>query len=174
MESLEKSVPVAEGAEDAEDTQHGKFLTFDVSGELFGISIRYVTEIIGIQPVTFVPEVPDYVKGIINLRGKVVPVIDMRLKFKKEAIPYTDRTCVVVVDIDDISIGLIVDSVAEVLTIADENIVPPPSYRTGFQNRYINGIGKVGEGVVLLLDCHRILSPDEVDSINTAAGHSPV
>ena len=169
MENNEKSLMTATGnAEGSEDTQHGKFLTFNIGEERFGLSICFVTEIIGIQPVTFVPEVPDYVKGIINLRGKVVPVIDMRLKFKKEAIGYTDRTCVIVVDIEDISIGLIVDSVDEVLDIADDQIVPPPSYRTGFQNRYINGIGKVGENVVLLLDCEKIISTDDLGSISNA------
>lgn len=152
-----------------EDTQQGKYLTFELGKEAFGMEIRFVTEIIGIQPVTFVPEVPDYVKGIINLRGKVIPVIDMRLKFKKEEIDYTDRTCIIVIDIEEISIGLIVDSVAEVLNIGDDNIVPPPSYKTGFQNRYIKGIGKVGESVVLLLDCKKLISEDDLNTINNAA-----
>lgn len=149
-----------------EDTQHGKFLTFQLGKEVFGIEIRYVTEIIGMQPITFVPEVPEYVKGIINLRGKIIPVIDMRLKFKKEAAPYDDRTCIIVIDIKDISIGLIVDCVSEVLPIPDENIVPPPSYKTGFQNRYIKGIGKVENDVKLLLDCEKIISDNDMETIS--------
>lgn len=164
MENMETQLAIT----GEEDTQHGKYLTFELGKETFGIEIRFVTEIIGIQPITFVPEVPDYVKGIINLRGKVIPVIDMRLKFKKEPIEYNDRTCIIVIDIEDISIGLIVDSVAEVSNVGDENIVPPPSYKTGFQNRYIKGIGKVGEAVILLLDCQKLISQDDLESISVA------
>lgn len=163
MENAETQLAVS----GEEDTQHGKYLTFALENELFGIEIKFVTEIIGMQPVTFVPEVPNYIKGIINLRGKVIPVIDVRLKFKKEPMEYNDRTCIVVIDIEDVSIGLIVDSVSEVLDIKDENIVPPPSYKTGFQNRYIKGIGKMSESVVLLLDCQKIISPDDLDSIRS-------
>ncbi|MFT9055149.1 MAG: chemotaxis protein CheW [Ethanoligenens sp.] len=165
MEDMEQQLTVA----GEEDTQRGKYLTFELGKETFGIEIKFVTEIIGIQPITFVPEVPDYVKGIINLRGKVIPVIDMRLKFKKEPIGYTDRTCIIVIDIEEILLGLIVDSVAEVMNINDENIVPPPSYKTGFQNRYIKGIGKVDTSVVLLLDCKKLISDDDLDAINNAA-----
>jgi purine-binding chemotaxis protein CheW len=148
-----------------EDTQHGKFLTFQLGEEVFGIEINFVTEIIGMQPITFVPEVPDYVKGIINLRGKIIPVIDMRLKFKKEPAEYNDRTCIIVIEITDIALGLIVDSVADVLNISDENIVPPPNYKTGFHNRYIKGIGKVDNNVKLLLDCEKIISENELGVI---------
>ena len=148
-----------------EDTQKGKFLTFALGKEFYGIEIRYVTEIIGIQPITEVPEVPAYVKGIINLRGKIIPVIDVRLKFRKEAIEYDDRTCIIVIDIQNISVGLIVDNVAEVLAIPEEGIVPPPNTKVGFHNRYIKGIGKVGNDVKLLLECERLLSDDEVEMI---------
>ena len=116
-----------------EDTQHGRFLTFALGKEVYGMEIKYVTEIIGMQGITVVPEVPIFVKGIINLRGKIIPVIDVRLKFKKEAIPYGDRTCIVVIDIDEVSVGLIVDLVTEVLTIPDEDIAPPPSSKTGIE-----------------------------------------
>lgn len=147
-----------------EDTQHGKYLTFQLGKEVFGIEISYVTEIIGIQQITYVPEVPDYVKGIINLRGKIIPVIDVRLKFKKPPVEYDDRTCVIVIDIKDTSIGLIVDCVSEVIDIKDDSIVPPPSYKTGFQNKYIKGIGKVGENVKLLLDCEKIITDKDVET----------
>ena len=153
--------------DEVEDTQHGRFLTFSIGREVFGIEIEYVTEIIGIQPITEVPEVPAYVKGIINLRGKIIPVIDVRLKFGKEPELYNDRTCIIVIDIDKVSIGLIVDNVSEVLSITDDNIVPPPDYKTGFQNRYIKGIGKVGSNVKLLLDCDKLLRDDEKDVIRT-------
>lgn len=144
-----------------EDTQYGKYLTFYLGKEVYGIKIRYVTEIIGIQPITVIPEVPSFMKGIVNLRGKIIPVIDVRLKFKKEPVEYDDRTCIIVIDIND-SVGLIVDSVAEVLTISDDNISQPPNYKSAFQNRYIDGIGKVGNDVKILLDCDKLLNDEEL------------
>jgi len=152
--------------ETAEDTQKGKFLTFSIGKEAYGFEIKHVTEIIGIQEITEVPELPIYVKGIINLRGKIIPVMDIRLRFKKEPREYNDRTCIIVIDIRDISIGLIVDHVAEVVVIEPENIVPPPAIKTGFHNRYIKGIGKVGSEVKLLLDCNKLLNDEEIDTIN--------
>ncbi len=148
-----------------EDTLKGRFLSFSFGEEIFALEIKYVTEIVGIQPITPVPEVPDFVKGIINLRGKVIPVIDMRIKFRKPTCDYNDRTCIIVVDIREISVGLIVDNVEEVLSISDENIVPPPDYRTGIQNRYIKGIGMVDSKVILLLDCARLLSEEELEEL---------
>ena len=150
-----------------EDTQHGRFLTFALGNEVFGLEIRYVTEIVGIQPITQIPETPLFVKGVINLRGKIIPVIDMRLKFKKTPNEYNDRTCIIVIDIKDISVGLIVDNVAEVVTIADENIVSPPSYSTGSQNRYIKGIGKVQKEVKLLLDCDKLFSKSDFEAVES-------
>ena len=147
--------------EKQEDTQQGRYLTFSLGEEVFGLEIRYVTEIIGIQPVTKVPEVPSFIKGIINLRGKIIPVIDMRLKFRKEPIPYNDRTCVIVIDTQEIMVGLIVDSVAEVINIGEEHIVPPPDQKTGMHNKYIQGIGKVNDDVKLLLDCESLLDGDD-------------
>lgn len=140
-----------------EDTQYGRYLTFSVDNEIYGIPICSVTEIIGIQPVTFVPDVPDYVKGIINLRGKVIPVIDLRLRFKKQEAPYSERTCIIVIDQEGVSIGLIVDGVEEVLRIADENIVPPPALKSGGRNKFIKSISNREGRVVLILDCERIL-----------------
>jgi purine-binding chemotaxis protein CheW len=141
-----------------EDTQKDRYLTFSIGTESFGVDIKYVTEIIGIQPITIVPEVPDYVKGIINLRGKIIPVIDIRLKFKKESIEYDDRTCIIVVEVDEVIAGFIVDNVTEVITIAGDDIVPPPEYKECFQNNYIKNIGKTPNGIKLLLDCQMILS----------------
>lgn len=148
-----------------EDTQKGRFLTFSIEKETYGIEITYVTEIIGIQPITEIPELPEYVKGIINLRGKIIPVMDVRLRFKKEPREYNDRTCVIVIDIESISIGLIVDSVSEVLTIPDADIVPPPEvHKSG--NKYIKGIGKVESEVKLLLDCKKLINEDEMDRLS--------
>lgn len=148
-----------------EDTLKDRFLTFEIGGESYGIEIRYVTEIIGLQPITVVPELPDYIRGIINLRGKIIPVMDVRLRFKKPFREYNDRTCVVVVDINEVSIGLIVDSVSEVLTIAEEEIVPPPELSKS-SNKYIKGIGKAGNSVKLLIDCNRLLNEKETESIS--------
>lgn len=160
---MEKVSPELDYVE--EDTQKGKFLTFSIGKEDYGIEIKYVTEIIGIQDITEVPELPDYIKGIINLRGKIIPVMDVRIRFRKPFREYNDRTCVIVVDIHEISLGLIVDYVCEVLDIQDEHIVPPPDFKTGFNNRYVRGIGKVGTGVKLLLDCDKLLNENEASAI---------
>lgn len=152
--------------EELEDTQKDKFLTFTIGRGEYGIEIRFVTEIIGIQAITEVPELPDYIKGIINLRGKIIPVMDVRLRFKKEAMEYNDRTCIIVIDIRDISIGLIVDTVSEVMSIAEQDIVPPPDAKTGFHNRYVKGIGKIGNSVKLLLNCDKLLNDDEIEDLS--------
>ena len=147
-----------------EDTQKGKFLTFSLENEFYGIEIKYVIEIIGLQPITEVPELPEYIKGIINLRGKIIPVMDVRLRFKKPYREYNDRTCVIVIEINHISIGLIVDSVSEVLSIQEENIVPPPDINKS-GNKYIKGIGKVGNEVKLILNCDKLLSDNEIENL---------
>lgn len=146
--------------EDEEDTQKDKYLTFWLGKETYGIDIRVVIEIIGIQPITDVPEVPPYVKGIINLRGKIIPVIDMRLRFKREFKEYNDRTCIIVIEVNEIHIGLIVDGVSEVITIEEENVVPPPDLKSS-QNKYIRGIGKSEGAVTLLLDWNRLFSEED-------------
>ncbi len=140
-----------------EDSMHGQFLIFSVGEEEFGVKIRHVTEIISIQPINVLPEVPEYIKGLINLRGKIIPVIDMRLRLKKKQIDYTERTCIIVIETRQISAGLIVDKVAEVMTIDDENIVSPPDIQSHAANKYISGIGKVGDSIKLLLDCEILL-----------------
>ncbi len=161
---MEKKMDETELLEQEEDTQKDRFLTFQIGNEVYGIEIKCVTEIIGIQPITEVPELPDYIRGIINLRGKIIPVMDVRLRFKKEEVEYNDRTCVIVVDIGGVSIGLIVDNVSEVLTIPEEEIVAPPDVKSG-GNRYIKGIGKVENQVKLLLDCDRLLNEQEIDTL---------
>lgn len=148
-----------------EDTQKDKFLTFFLGNEFYGIEIKYVTEIIGIQPITEVPELPEYIKGIINLRGKIIPVMDVRIRFKKPVKEYNDRTCVIVIDIRNLSIGLIVDSVSEVLSIPGENIVSPPEVNNPVGNRYIKGIGKVRNDVKLILNCSKLLNDDEITDL---------
>ncbi|MDF2843980.1 MAG: chemotaxis signal transduction protein [Herbinix sp.] len=154
-------IVIQEEFEQEEDTQKGKYLTFSMGNETYGMEIRYVTEIIGIQPITEVPELPNYIRGIINLRGKIIAVMDVRLRFKKEYLEYNDRTCIVVIDTKDMLIGLIVDSVSEVLAISEDEIVAPPDINKNSQ-KYIKAIGKTGSEVKLLLDCEKLLSDNEI------------
>ena len=148
-----------------EDTQKGKYLTFVLGNESYGIGIEYVTEIIGILPITEVPELPVFIRGIVNLRGRIIPVMDMRLRFKKDFVDYNERTCIIVVDIRENSVGLIVDQVSEVTNITDEDIVDQPMLSSGVTNQYIKSIGKVGSDVKLLLDCDKLLTHHEYDMI---------
>ena len=148
-----------------EDAQKGRFLDFLVGNESFGIEITYVTEIIGIQSVTEMPDMPNYVKGIINLRGRIIPLIDVRLRFGKEPKPYDDRTCVIVVGVNGFSYGLIVDSVSEVMSIPDEEIVPLPGINSANGNRFVKNIGKTANGIVLIVDCEKLLTADEIGEI---------
>jgi len=111
--------------DEEDDKNGGQYLTFSVENESYGLDIIYVTEIIGMQRVTEVPELPEYVRGIINLRGKIIPVMDIRLRFEKPFREYDEKTCIVVVEIQDISVGIIVDAVSEVITIREEEIVLP-------------------------------------------------
>ena len=145
-----------------EDVMQGKYLTFQVQDGEYGIEIRYVTEIIGVQDITPVPHTHQYVRGIINLRGTIVPVIDMRLRFAHEEVPYTDRTCIIVLSMEDVNIGLIVDEVQEVSTIEDENIQPPP--KTGgatVKSDFIKAIGMFGDSVKQLLDINKVFEVEE-------------
>ncbi|MBE6830395.1 MAG: purine-binding chemotaxis protein CheW [Ruminococcaceae bacterium] len=148
--------------QEEQDTQHGKFLTFALDEEFYGIEICYVTEIVGVQKISVLPGAPPYIKGVINLRGRIIPVADMRLRFRKEVVPYTSRTCIIVVEIGDCTVGLIVDEVREVAMIPDECVAPPPDMKIGYRNRFIKGIGKAGDTVQLLLDCEQLFKEDEV------------
>ena len=147
--------------EEWEDTQQGRYLTFLVDGEALGVEIGYVKEIIGIQPIARLPDTPAYVKGVINLRGKIIPVIDMRLKFHKQPEEYTDRTCVIVVDTAARIAGLIVDQVTEVLRIERDDIVPPPE-ESAASGGYVEGIGKADGQVKLLLDIEKLLTRESI------------
>ena len=147
-----------------EDSQKDKYLTFIVDGETYGIEIRHVTEIIGLQKITPVPDLPDFVRGIINLRGKIIPVMDMRLRFNKPLKEYHERTCIIVVDFRELSIGLIVDSVAEVVNIPAVAVAAPPEL-TRRGNRFIMGIGQVSGEVKLLLDIEKLLTDEEAEQL---------
>jgi len=149
-----------------DNTQEGRFLIFSIDNENYGIEIRYVTEIIGIQTITEVPELPEYVRGIINLRGKIIPVMDVRLRFRKKAMEYNDRTCIIVVEVLGMSVGLIVDSVSEVVTINESDISELPQMKQVSQNHYVKNIGKIGNEMRLLLDCEKLLTDEDIDNLN--------
>lgn len=147
----------------------GKYLTFTLADETYGVGILKVKEIIGMMPVTSVPRTPEFVKGVINLRGKVIPIIDLRLKFSMEAIDYTDRTCIVVVEIDSddnmVLIGIVVDAVSEVLNIKEEEIEETPAFGTKMNTAYILGMAKTDGGVKILLDIDKVLSHEEIQML---------
>lgn len=149
-----------------EDAQKGRFLAFLIGSESYGIEIKYVTEIIGIQSVTEMPEMPSYVKGIINLRGRIIPLIDVRLRFCIEPREYDDRTCVIVVGVGGFSYGLIVDSVFEVLSIPDEEMSSLPGINTTSGNKFIKSIGKTASSIVLIVDCERLLTSEDIGEIS--------
>ncbi len=146
------------------DTQKDKYVTFQSGNEFFGLKIEYVNEIIVFQEITEIPESADYVKGLINLRGKIIPVVDVRLRFHQEPIPYTDRTCIIVINFDNLVVGLIVEKIAEVVEIPAENILPSPSIgkNDNSKNKFVSGIGKVGDDVKLLLDPARLLRDEDL------------
>jgi purine-binding chemotaxis protein CheW len=151
------------------DAQEDKFLTFPLADEEYGIDIRHVTEIVGIQNITGLPDAPPYVRGVINLRGKVIPVIDVRLRFAMDAREYDDRTCVVVVDIDGLSVGLIVDSVSEVLDIPAGNIEQTPKVKNGQASPFVKGLAKVGEDVKILLNIQSLIYSNDLQNVITQA-----
>lgn len=161
-------IDVLSTTEQEEDTLKGKYLIFSMGKESYGIEIRYITEIIGIQPITEVPEMPEYIRGITNLRGKLIPVMDARCRFKKSLREYDDRTCIIVIETNNISIGLIVDSVAEVLTMDEKDIELPAEMRKE-KSKYIKGIGKTGGSIKLLIDCEKLLSDDKVETLSSIA-----
>ena len=144
----------------------GKYLTFKLGGEEYGLEILRVTTIIGLMEITSVPDTPHYVRGVINLRGKVIPVVEMRSKFGLEATEDTNETCVIVVEVKrgegSVQMGILVDSVSEVLDIAGEEIEPPPPFGNGHTTDFILGMAKVDDDVKILLDIDRVLAGEEL------------
>jgi purine-binding chemotaxis protein CheW len=149
-----------------EDTQKDKYLTFHLGTEDYGIEIRFVTEIIGIQKITVIPEMPGFIKGVINLRGKIIPVMDVRMRFNLEPRAYDERTCVVVVNIHDASVGLVVDTVSEVVDIPENQIESAAALNRGKTNAFIQGIGKIGDAIKIILDVNRLLYDGELKPLN--------
>ena len=153
--------------------KEGKYLTFSLAQEEYGIGILKIREIIGMMPVTSVPQTPEFVKGVINLRGKVIPVVDLRLRFGMEAIDYSDRTCIIVVEIEGpagtIQIGIVVDAISEVLNIKGEDIEDTPTFGTKLDTDYILGMAKMEGGVKILLDIDRVLNDEALSALEKAA-----
>jgi purine-binding chemotaxis protein CheW len=153
--------------------REGKYLTFTLDNEEYGIGILKIKEIIGLMPITSVPQTPDYVKGVINLRGKVIPVVDLRLRFGMEEMEYTERTCIIVVEIagqqGTVLMGIVVDAVSEVLNIKREDIEDTPTFGTKLNTDYILGMAKMEGGVKILLDIDRVLSTEGLAILEKAA-----
>jgi purine-binding chemotaxis protein CheW len=151
----------------------GKYLTFRLAEEDYGIPLRQVKEIIGMMPVTAVPQTPAHVKGVINLRGQVIPVSDLRLRFGMDAIAYNDRTCIIVVDIrgaeSTTRMGVIVDAVSEVLNVRKEEIEAAPSFGALARTEYILGMANMDESVKILLDIDRVFDPEDIAVLEKAA-----
>ncbi len=150
----------------------GKYLTFSLGGEEYGIGILKIKEIIGLMPITRVPGTPSYIKGVINLRGKVIPIMDLRLRFDMEPKEYTDRTCIVVVEIaseaGNVLMGLVVDSVSEVLNIRREDIEDTPAFGSNLDTEYILGMAKAGKGVKILLDIDKVMRAEELAKLKVS------
>lgn len=167
---LRKQADDSKTVSDERDAQKGKYMTFKSGNEYYGLKIQYVNEIIGFQAITPVPETEDYIKGLINLRGKIIPVIDVRLRFRQKPFEYNDRTCIIVISVKSTVVGLIVEKIAEVVEIKEENILPPPTLGRADkgQNKYVYGIGKVGGAVKLLLDPDKLLNDMDMSAVEHA------
>ena len=149
--------------------KEGKYLTFSLADEEYGIGILKIKEIIGMMHITTVPQTPEFIKGVVNLRGKVIPVIDLRLRFGIEAIDYNELTCIIVVEVEGkvstIQIGIVVDTVSEVLNVNADAIEDTPAFGTSLNTDYILGMAKMEGGVKILLDIDRVLNTDEITDI---------
>jgi purine-binding chemotaxis protein CheW len=157
---------VMDQAVNAMSDREGKYLTFSLANEEYGIGILKIKEIIGMMPITTVPQTPEFVKGVINLRGRVIPVLDLRSRFGMDPVDYTERTCIIVVEIaggaGNVMIGVVVDSVSEVLSIKAEVIEETPSFGTKLSTDYILGMAKIGKSVKIILDIDKVLGAEEI------------
>jgi purine-binding chemotaxis protein CheW len=151
-----------------QDNLAGKYLTFRLGDEIYALEILKVQEIIGLMKVTHVPRTPEFIRGVINLRGKVIPVIDLRLKFDSTNLVDTDRTCIIVVQLnagsESIIMGIIVDEVSEVVDITSDQIEEPPTFGDSVNTEFIMGMGKFEQKVIMLLDIEKVLTKDEISS----------
>jgi purine-binding chemotaxis protein CheW len=150
-------------------SHEGKFLTFVLGNEEYGIEILKVREIMGIMEITPVPQTPDYMKGVINLRGKVIPIIDLRLKFAMPEVEHTKETCIIVAEVGTAQVGVTVDSVSEVTDIKGEDIEESPSFGQGIDTNFIMGLGKTKKKIIILLDIERVLTTEELKMVKEIA-----
>lgn len=153
-------------------TRAGKYLTFFLAGEEYGLEILKVSEIIGMQDITRVPRTPGFVRGVINLRGKVIPITDLRIKFGMDS-SATEESCIIVVQMRDVQTGIVVDRVSEVVALTEDEIADSPEFGAGVQTDLLLGIGKQGDRVKLLLDIDRVLEATELSTLAEAVGALP-
>lgn len=148
------------------EAQGGKYLTFQIAEEEYGIPIQNIKEIIGMMDITSIPKTPEYIKGVINLRGKIIPIMDLRLKFNLSEIKYNHRTCIIVVEInlEDTKklMGIVVDTVSEVVNIQKSEIEQSPQYGNDIEQEFLTGLGKVKGKVILLLEIEKVLNMEEM------------
>jgi len=154
------NLDVADFTQEDDETLLNRYLTFNIGDEIYGFEIMYVTEIIGMQKITKVPNIAEYVEGIINLRGIIYPVVEIRNRFGIEEVSYTEKTCIILVRVRNMGVGLIVDNVAEVMRIEPINIFPPPQTSKGSKSKYISSIAKLDQDVKILLDLEKLLFED--------------
>jgi purine-binding chemotaxis protein CheW len=162
METYEENIYIDDLDLD-EDTQKDKYLIFIINEEFYAIDIKYVTEIIGIQKITEVPNIKKFIKGIINLRGNITPVINIRSRFNIPEIEFTERTCIIVVSFLNFMVGLIVDEVSEVLNISQDKISPAPHTNKGSKSRFIDCIGKIENKITIILDLNNLLYDQPIE-----------
>ena len=160
------------------ETEFNSYLTFKLGEEEFGLHVSQVLNILEMTRITGVPQTPDYMKGVINLRGMVLPVIDTRIKFGLPETEYTSNTCIIVMDLDldgdTVNIGAIVDEVLSVIEIEEDQIEPPPSIGNRYKSEFIDGMAKVDDNFVMLLDMQKVLSNEEITELSGKAENQPV
>ncbi len=155
--------------EEEENTQKGRYLLFSLGEETYAIEIEYIAEIVVLQDIIKVPNLSGFIEGVINLRGSVISVMNMRSRFLMDEKRFDDRTCIIVINVNDFMIGLIVDTVNEVLEIPEQKICPPPRHYSGDHHNFIQGLGKVGDEVKIILDVNRILKEEEQVQVEMAS-----
>jgi purine-binding chemotaxis protein CheW len=156
--------------QESDESSSAKYLTFTIGEVSYALEIGVVTEIIGLQNITPVPNVPHFIKGVINLRGKVIPVMDVRARFQLPELAYHDRTCIIVIEVEGAVVGLVVDAVSEVLDLPEENLEPTPSLGQSAESRCIQALGKVGDTVKLILNARQLLNMGDANLLANAQG----
>ena len=154
--------------EESKHDESMQLVSFTVGDEAYGVNIAKVQEIIRMPEITHLPQTDDYIKGIINLRGNIIPIIDMRMRFNMSETQYSDITRVIVLSIQEKLIGIVVDSVSKVLEIAANEVEDAPDIINGLSKEYINGVGKIDDNMIIILDTDKVLTADEIDIIQQA------